>query len=262
MGFVARTIFWLGLVYSAMPLDFGSLVSDRPPGLADANPLAPCAHGVTDACRRRIDDLRKTLDAAAALGLIDQAVTAAGAGRRERRDAAAQARAGPLRTDERWPRRAAGRYTGARIEVSRGAGDRIRHDPGGFRLPRRVGGPLSLRDRARPRARAAERGGPQRREQGARLRQPGLAREGASRRTTPARRSCTIAATATSHLVRGLIAIAIALYSDQTPKRILATDAMATFRSLGLEQHLTPQRSNGVRSMIERIRNGRRRVPA
>ena len=57
-----------------------------------------------------------------------------------------------------------------------------------------------------------------------------------------------------SHLVRGLIAIAIALYSDHTPARILATDAMATFRSLGLEQHLTPQRSNGVRSMIERIR--------
>ena len=57
-----------------------------------------------------------------------------------------------------------------------------------------------------------------------------------------------------SHLVRGLVAIAIALYSDQTPKRILETDAMATFRSLGLEQHLTPQRSNGVRSMIDRIR--------
>ena len=57
-----------------------------------------------------------------------------------------------------------------------------------------------------------------------------------------------------SHLVRGLIAIAIALYSDHTPARILATDAMATFRSLGLEQHLTPQRSNGVRSMIDRIR--------
>jgi len=57
-----------------------------------------------------------------------------------------------------------------------------------------------------------------------------------------------------SHLVRGLIAIAIALFSDQTAKRILATDALATFRSLGLEQHLTPQRSNGVRSMIDRIR--------
>ena len=58
-----------------------------------------------------------------------------------------------------------------------------------------------------------------------------------------------------SHLVRGLVAIAIALYSDQTPGRILGTDAMATFRSLGLEQHLTPQRSNGVRSMINRIRS-------
>ena len=57
-----------------------------------------------------------------------------------------------------------------------------------------------------------------------------------------------------SHLVKGLIAIALALYSDRTPREILAQDAMAAFRELGLEQHLTPQRSNGVRSMIERIR--------
>jgi cysteine desulfuration protein SufE len=57
-----------------------------------------------------------------------------------------------------------------------------------------------------------------------------------------------------SHLVRGLVAIAIALFSDRTPEEILATDARATFRELGLEQHLTPQRSNGVRAMIERIR--------
>ena len=57
-----------------------------------------------------------------------------------------------------------------------------------------------------------------------------------------------------SHLVRGLVAIAIALYSDHTPEEILATDALAAFRELGLEQHLTPQRSNGVRSMVERIR--------
>jgi cysteine desulfuration protein SufE len=54
--------------------------------------------------------------------------------------------------------------------------------------------------------------------------------------------------------VRGLVAIAIALYSDHTPEEILAIDALAAFRELGLEQHLTPQRSNGVRSMIERIR--------
>ena len=57
-----------------------------------------------------------------------------------------------------------------------------------------------------------------------------------------------------SHLVRGLISIAIALFSDRTPEQILATDARAAFRELGLEQHLTPQRSNGVRAMIERIR--------
>lgn len=57
-----------------------------------------------------------------------------------------------------------------------------------------------------------------------------------------------------SHLVRGLIAIAIALFSDRTPHEILAADAVAAFRQLGLEQHLTPQRSNGVRAMVDRIR--------
>ena len=57
-----------------------------------------------------------------------------------------------------------------------------------------------------------------------------------------------------SHLVRGLIAIAIALFSDRTPEQILAVDALDAFRALGLEQHLTPQRSNGVRAMVERIR--------
>ncbi len=57
-----------------------------------------------------------------------------------------------------------------------------------------------------------------------------------------------------SHLVRGLIAIALALYSDRTPREILSSDAQALFRELGLEQHLTPQRSNGVRAMIQRIR--------
>ena len=54
--------------------------------------------------------------------------------------------------------------------------------------------------------------------------------------------------------MRGLIAIAIALLSDRAPREIVAADALATFRELGLEQHLTPQRSNGVRAMIDRIR--------
>ena len=58
-----------------------------------------------------------------------------------------------------------------------------------------------------------------------------------------------------SHLVRGLVAIALALYARRTPAEILEADAAALFAELGLEQHLTPQRSNGVRAMIERIRN-------
>ena len=57
-----------------------------------------------------------------------------------------------------------------------------------------------------------------------------------------------------SHLVRGLLAIALALYSDQPARQILSRDAVGFFRELGLEAHLTPQRSNGVRAMIERIR--------
>ena len=42
------------------------------------------------------------------------------------------------------------------------------------------------------------------------------------------------------------------------PPQILATDALDPFRILGLSEHLTPQRSNGVRSMVERIKNDAR----
>ena len=69
-----------------------------------------------------------------------------------------------------------------------------------------------------------------------------------------AKKSCTTGATATLTLCEGLIAISIALFSDRTPEQILAVDANAAFRELGLEQHLTPQRSNGVRAMVDRIR--------
>ena len=57
-----------------------------------------------------------------------------------------------------------------------------------------------------------------------------------------------------AHIVRGLIAILFALYSGQPAKAILDTDALAVFDRLGLRENLTPQRSNGLRSMIERIR--------
>ena len=58
-----------------------------------------------------------------------------------------------------------------------------------------------------------------------------------------------------AHIVRGLIAILFALYSGKSAREILATDAIGVFDRLGLREHLTPQRSNGLRSMVERIRN-------
>jgi cysteine desulfuration protein SufE len=61
-----------------------------------------------------------------------------------------------------------------------------------------------------------------------------------------------------AHLVRGLIAILFAVYSGQSAKTILATDAVALFEKMGLREHLTPQRSNGFRSMVERIRSDAR----
>jgi cysteine desulfuration protein SufE len=57
-----------------------------------------------------------------------------------------------------------------------------------------------------------------------------------------------------AHIVRGLIAILFAVYSGKSAKDILATDAVSLFEGMGLKEHLTPQRSNGFRSMVERIR--------
>ena len=57
-----------------------------------------------------------------------------------------------------------------------------------------------------------------------------------------------------AHIVRGLIAILFAIYSGKSARDILSTDAVAVFERLGLREHLTPQRSNGFRSMVERIK--------
>jgi cysteine desulfuration protein SufE len=57
-----------------------------------------------------------------------------------------------------------------------------------------------------------------------------------------------------AHIVRGLIAILFALCSGKHAPDILKTDAVALFEKLGLREHLTPQRSNGFRSMVERIK--------
>jgi len=57
-----------------------------------------------------------------------------------------------------------------------------------------------------------------------------------------------------AHIVRGLIAILLAMFSGKHAKDILGIDALAQFDTMGLREHLTPQRSNGFLSMVERIR--------
>jgi cysteine desulfuration protein SufE len=61
-----------------------------------------------------------------------------------------------------------------------------------------------------------------------------------------------------AHIVRGLIAILFAIYSGKSATDILATDAVKLFEGMGLREHLTPQRSNGFRSMVDRIHHDAR----
>lgn len=55
-------------------------------------------------------------------------------------------------------------------------------------------------------------------------------------------------------IVKGLVAIALMIFSGRKASEILATDAGAILNDLGLKDHLTPQRSNGFASMINRIK--------
>lgn len=57
-----------------------------------------------------------------------------------------------------------------------------------------------------------------------------------------------------AHIVRGLVAIMLALFSGRRASEIARIDAEAVLRRLGLDEHLTPQRANGLRSMVARIR--------
>jgi cysteine desulfuration protein SufE len=66
--------------------------------------------------------------------------------------------------------------------------------------------------------------------------------------------SLTFEGDSDAHIVRGLIAILFALYSGKRAKDILDIDPEAVFTRLGLRENLTPQRSNGLRAMVERIR--------
>ncbi|RWX76045.1 cysteine desulfuration protein SufE [Neorhizobium lilium] len=57
-----------------------------------------------------------------------------------------------------------------------------------------------------------------------------------------------------AHIVRGLVAIVLAVYSGKHASEIAAMDAIEIFNKIGLVEHLSSQRANGLRSMVKRIR--------
>ncbi len=58
-----------------------------------------------------------------------------------------------------------------------------------------------------------------------------------------------------AHIVSGLVAIMLQLFSGRTAREILDIDAGAALKQLGLDEHLTPQRSNGLAAMVQRIKS-------
>jgi cysteine desulfuration protein SufE len=68
----------------------------------------------------------------------------------------------------------------------------------------------------------------------------------------------TLQGTSDALIVQGLIAILFSIYDGKTLSEIGGLDAQAEFASLGLKEHLTPQRSNGLAAMVQRIRSDAR----
>lgn len=66
--------------------------------------------------------------------------------------------------------------------------------------------------------------------------------------------SMRIVADSDSVIVRGLIAVLLAMFSGRTPDEIRATDPEGVFEQLGLKQHLSGQRRNGLYAMVQRIK--------
>lgn len=58
-----------------------------------------------------------------------------------------------------------------------------------------------------------------------------------------------------AHIVRGLVAIVLAIYSGRKASEIASTDAQDVFGKIGLMEHLSAQRANGLRSMVRRIKD-------
>lgn len=75
-----------------------------------------------------------------------------------------------------------------------------------------------------------------------------------SARTADGTSTFSILADSDAHIVRGLIAILLAIYDSHSIDEVLQIDPDAVFAELGLKEHLTPQRSNGLASMVARVR--------
>ena len=81
-------------------------------------------------------------------------------------------------------------------------------------------------------------------------------------RNTAGEPALTFNADSDAHIVRGLIAILLTIQSGKTAREILAADPISIFDEFGFREHLTPQRSNGLRAMAERIKNDARETLA
>ena len=58
-----------------------------------------------------------------------------------------------------------------------------------------------------------------------------------------------------AHIVRGLVALVLAIYSGRPASEVAKLDALETFRKIGMIEHLSAQRANGLRSMVARIQS-------
>lgn len=72
--------------------------------------------------------------------------------------------------------------------------------------------------------------------------------------TEPQGEALVFRADSDAHIVRGLAALLLRIYSGRTKDEILSVDAREVLKRIGLAEHLSPQRSNGLASMIGRIR--------
>jgi len=81
-------------------------------------------------------------------------------------------------------------------------------------------------------------------------------------RVDPVSKLMTFRGDSDAHIVKGLVAILLQVMNGKTAAEIAASDPLAVFDGLGLKEHLTPQRSNGLASMVARIKADAARVAA